>query len=75
MENTEYKNDVVLESAARIIRLEQSNAAFFMKKGFLSIMINTPYDVSLAGTKPHFLSSNLYYSFHANYAIISEKSY
>lgn len=37
MENTEFKNDVVLESAARIIRLEQSNAAFFMKNGFLSL--------------------------------------
>ena len=37
MENTELKNEVMLESAARIIKLEESNACFFVKNGFLAL--------------------------------------
>ena len=37
MENTEIKNEVVLESAARIMKLDGSNSHFFTKNGFLAL--------------------------------------
>ena len=37
MENTENKNEIMLEDAARIVRLDGSNAAFEMKNGFLTL--------------------------------------
>lgn len=40
MENTEIKNEVVLESAARIIRLNKENSSFFIKNGFLAMTTN-----------------------------------
>ena len=40
MENTELKNDVMLESAARIIKIEDGNAEFYIKNGFLALKAN-----------------------------------
>ncbi len=39
MENTEVKNDILLEDAARIIRLDSANASFEMKNGFLTLTV------------------------------------
>ena len=39
MENTEVKNDILLEDAARIIRLDSTNASFEMKNGFLTLTV------------------------------------
>lgn len=38
MENTEIKNEVMLEKAARIIRLDGTNSRFEMKNRFLSLV-------------------------------------
>ena len=38
MENTENKNEIMLEDAARIIRLDGINAEFSMKNGFLTLV-------------------------------------
>lgn len=37
MENVENKNEIMLEDAARIVRLDGENASFSMKNGFLSL--------------------------------------
>ena len=37
MENTEKKNEVLLEKAARIIKLDSANARFSTKNGFLTL--------------------------------------
>lgn len=38
MENTEVKNEVMLDDAARIIKLDKNNSSFEMKNGFLSLI-------------------------------------
>ena len=40
MKNTENKNEIMLEDAARIIRLDGSNSSFEMKNGFLTLTLN-----------------------------------
>ena len=37
MENIDNKNEIMLEDAARILRLDKTNASFEMKNGFLSM--------------------------------------
>lgn len=39
MENNENKNEIMLEDAARIIRLDGNNASFEMKNGFLALTL------------------------------------
>ena len=39
MERIENKNEIMLEDAAKIIRLDSSNASFMMKNGFLSVTV------------------------------------
>jgi hypothetical protein len=39
MENTEIKNEIMLEDAAQIIKLDGSNASFEMKNGFLTMTL------------------------------------
>ena len=39
MEITENKNEIMLEDAARIVKLDGENASFSMKDGFLSLAI------------------------------------
>ena len=41
MENIENKNEIMLEDAARIIKLDGTNASFVMKDGFLALTIKT----------------------------------
>ena len=59
MENVENKNEVMIEDAARIIRLDSSNAKFGMKNGFLTLSVSLDgeeksYDrVSLHRAFPH----------------------
>ena len=38
MEHTEKKNEVMLEKAARIIKLDAANSRFEMKNRFLSLI-------------------------------------
>lgn len=39
MENTENKNEIMLEKAARIVRLDKNNARFEIKNKFLSLVV------------------------------------
>ena len=39
MENNENKNEIMLESSARIIRLDKDNSSFDMKNGFLTLTV------------------------------------
>ena len=39
MENIENKNDIMLEDAAKIIKLDGDNATFEMKNGFLALTV------------------------------------
>lgn len=39
MENTENKNEIMLEDAAKIIKLDGTNASFEMKNGFLTVTL------------------------------------
>ena len=41
MENNEIKNDIMLEDAARIIKLDSDNASFEMKNGFLTLTVSS----------------------------------
>ena len=41
MENNEIKNDIMLEDAARIIKLDGDNASFEMKNGFLTLTVSS----------------------------------
>ena len=40
MGNTEIKNEILLEDAARIIKLDGNNASFKMKNGFLTLTVS-----------------------------------
>ena len=41
MENNEIKNDIMLEDAARIIKLDSDNASFEMNNGFLTLTVSS----------------------------------
>lgn len=41
MENIENKNEIMLEDAARIIKIDGTNASFVMKDGFLALTLKT----------------------------------
>jgi hypothetical protein len=39
MENKETKNEVMLESASKILKIDQDNSKFFLKNGFLALTL------------------------------------
>ena len=57
IEKNENKSEIVLEDAARIIRLDGSNARFSMKNGFLSL------DVVINGEEKHYAKVTLHRDF------------
>ena len=57
IEKNENKNEILLEDAARIIRLDGSNARFSMKNGFLSL------DVVINGEEKHYAKVTLHRDF------------
>ena len=57
IEKNENKNEIMLEDAARIIRLDGSNARFSMKNGFLTL------DVIDNGEEKHYAKVTLHRDF------------
>lgn len=57
IEKNENKSEILLEDAARIIRLDGSNARFSMKNGFLSL------DVVINGEEKHYAKVTLHRDF------------